>query len=94
MYLILVYDIDMTIEKQGARALRNVFKTCKKYLLHIQNSVFEGELDQAQIEKLKIELKKYLRRDKDSCIMFFSRNNHWMEKEFITLEDNHNEQII
>ena len=43
MYVILVYDIDLE-EKEGQKVLRNVFKICKKYLVHIQNSVFEGEL--------------------------------------------------
>ena len=43
MYIILVYDINLE-EKEGQKVLRNVFKTCKKYLIHIQNSVFEGEL--------------------------------------------------
>ena len=41
MYVILVYDINLE-EKEGQKVLRNVFKTCKKYLVHIQNSVFEG----------------------------------------------------
>ena len=47
MYVILVYDINLE-NKEGQRVLRNVFKTCKKYLVHIQNSVFEGELLESQ----------------------------------------------
>ena len=35
MYVILVYDINLE-EKEGQKVLRNVFKTCKKYLVHIQ----------------------------------------------------------
>ena len=42
MYLVLVYDITMG----GKKILPRVFKTCKKYLFHIQNSVFEGELSE------------------------------------------------
>lgn len=42
MYVILVYDIKL--DTGGARVLRNIFKICKKYLTHVQNSVFEGEL--------------------------------------------------
>ena len=40
MYLILLYDI----RKEGnyAKRQRKTFNTCKKYLNHIQNSVFEG----------------------------------------------------
>ena len=94
MYMILVYDIDTIDIKQGAKALRNVFKTCEKYLTHIQNSVFEGELSEAQVMKLSLELKKYLLSEKDSCIIFSSRNNNWMKKEFITKEDKSNQQIL
>ena len=55
MYVILVYDINLE-NKEGQKVLRNVFKTCKKYLVHIQNSVFEGELLDSQAIKLKSEL--------------------------------------
>ena len=54
MYVILVYDINLE-DKEGQKVLRNVFKTCKKYLVHIQNSVFEGELLESQAIKLKAE---------------------------------------
>ncbi|MCI9365561.1 MAG: CRISPR-associated endonuclease Cas2 [Clostridia bacterium] len=82
MYVILVYDINLE-EKEGQRVLRNVFKTCKKYLIHIQNSVFEGELLESQAIKLKAELDKYIREDKDSVILFKSRNQRWLDKEFL-----------
>lgn len=81
MYVILVYDINLE-DKEGQRVLRNVFKTCKKYLVHIQNSVFEGELLESQSIKLKSELDRYIRDDKDSVILFKSRNQRWLDKEF------------
>lgn len=82
MYVILVYDINLE-EKEGQRVLRNVFKTCKKYLVHIQNSVFEGELLESQMLKLKTELNRYIRDDKDSVIVFRSRSQRWLDKEFL-----------
>ena len=63
MYIILVYDIIM--DESGARVQRNVFKICKKYLTHIQNSVFEGEVSDSNLLKLEIEIKKYSRKDQD-----------------------------
>ena len=54
MYVILVYDINLE-NKEGQRVLRNVFKTCKKYLVHIQNSVFEGDITKVQLVKLKTD---------------------------------------
>ena len=59
-----------------------MFKTCKKYLVHIQNSVFEGELLESQALKLKSELNRWIREDKDSVIFFKSRSQRWLEKEF------------
>ena len=86
MYVILVYDINLE-EKEGKKVLRNVYKICKKYLIHIQNSVFEGELLESQMLKLKSELNKYIRDDKDSVIVFKSRSQRWLDKEFIGMID-------
>ncbi len=80
VYVILVYDI--SLEKKGARTLSHVFKICKKYLRHIQNSVFEGELSDSQENALKSELKKQIRNDIDSIIIFKSRQEKWLDKEF------------
>ncbi len=92
MYLILIYDIKQ--EKNYERRQRMVFKTCKKYLKHIQKSVFEGELDKSQYIKLSIELKKYLNQNLDSCIIFSGRNDIWMKKEFITKPIEEDDQFI
>jgi len=80
MYVVLVYDISG--ESNGQRTLGRVFKICKKYLTHIQNSVFEGELTEGQIAKLNAELNKLIRKDLDSVIIFKSRNEKWLDKEF------------
>ena len=94
MYVILVYDINLE-DKEGQRVLRNVFKTCKKYLVHIQNSVFEGELLESQAIKLKAELDRYIRDDKDSVILFKSRNQRWLEKEFLgMIEDDKTDNFL
>jgi CRISPR-associated protein Cas2 len=92
MYIVLVYDIKLN--EGGSWVLRNVFKTCKKYLVHLQNSVFEGELSRDQIFALKLELVQYLRADDDSCVIFKARNNIWMEKEYLTNEADKNTQFI
>lgn len=94
MYVILVYDINLE-NKEGQKVLRNVFKTCKKYLVHIQNSVFEGELLESQAIKLKAELDRYIRESKDSVILFKSRNQRWMEKEFLgKIEDDKTDNFL
>lgn len=98
LYLVLIYDISLSsdedMHKEDARVLRTVFKICKRYLTHIQNSVFEGELSESQLMELKLELKKYLRCDRDSCIVFKGRNDVWMQKEFLTKELNQTSQFL
>lgn len=94
MYVILVYDINLE-EKEGQKILRNVFKTCKKYLVHIQNSVFEGELLESQMAKLQVELDKHIRQDKDSVIVFKSRHQRWLDKEFLgMIEDDKTDNFL
>ena len=68
MYVILVYDI--VTDTEGKKILPKVFKICKKYLVHIQKSVFEGEISNANIIALKHELSEYIRDDMDSVIIF------------------------
>ncbi|MGQ5708743.1 CRISPR-associated endonuclease Cas2 [Lactobacillus sp. PSON] len=85
MYIILVYDISSE-DKVGAKVSRHIFKICKKYLSHVQKSVFEGELTKAQLEKLKSELDNWLRKDIDSVIIFKNNNKKWLKKEFIGVD--------
>ena len=85
MYIVLMYDI--TMDKNGPRISRNVFKICKKYLTHIQKSVFEGNLTELNYLKLKSELNAYIRKDKDSLIVFKSRSEKWLDKEFLGIVD-------
>ncbi|MBU3218176.1 CRISPR-associated endonuclease Cas2 [Clostridium estertheticum] len=80
MYVVLVYDISGN--ENGQKTLGKVYKICKKYLTHIQNSVFEGEITVGQIAKLNAELNKFIRKDLDSVIIFKSRNERWLDKEF------------
>ena len=54
----------------------------KRYLTHIQNSVFEGEISRAQLASLQQELKQYIDPELDSVILFKSRQEKWMDKEF------------
>ena len=71
-----------------------LFKICKKYLTHIQKSVFEGELTEVQIMKLKMELDKIVKKDIDSIIIFKARNNRWMEKEMWALVEDKLDNFI
>lgn len=80
MYIVLVYDVSQ--EENGARRWSRIFKICKQYLTHIQNSVFEGELSKGQLAQLQKELKEYIDKELDSVIIFKSRQEKWLDKEF------------
>ena len=80
MYVVLVYDISQN--NNGQKRWSHVFKICKKYLSHIQNSVFEGELTKVQLTKLRQGLKPYIDKQEDSVIIFQSRQEKWLNKEF------------
>ncbi|WP_282926155.1 CRISPR-associated endonuclease Cas2 [Helcococcus kunzii] len=92
MYIILIYDIPL--EDGGAKVSRNTFKICKKFLNHVQKSVFEGEISELQYLKLKKELSKFIRKDADSVITFHSNNSKWLKKDFLGVEIDATSQFI
>ena len=73
MYVICVYDVnEITCVK--------VMKILRKYLFHIQMSVFEGTLTPKQFSVLKEELHK-VTSDEDSVLFYFSYNEKQIYKE-------------
>ena len=46
MFIILAYDVSST---RGQK----VMKTCRKYLHHVQKSVFEGVITEAKLKQLQ-----------------------------------------
>lgn len=87
MYCILVYDI-------GEKRVGKMLKLCRRYLNWIQNSVFEGELTEVQIKKLKSEAKQIMSEEEDSLIIFKSRNENWLEKEVVGIDKNELDIIL
>lgn len=81
MYIIAVYDVG---QKRGGKML----KLCRRYLNWIQNSVFEGELSELQIKRLKFEAKAIIDEEEDSFILFSSRDARWLDKEIVGKERN------
>lgn len=86
MYILLMYDIS-TKSKLGKKNLSKIHKTCKKYLVHIQNSVFEGEITKSNLKKLENELKFLINKEVDSVIVFKTREEKWLDKIFLGKED-------
>ena len=72
MYVICVYDVK-------SKHCSKFMKLLRRYLFHIQESVFEGELTPAQYQKLDKELNEILTAD-DCVILFYSYNNKAIKK--------------
>ncbi len=81
MYVILVYDMETT------RVVK-MLKLCRKYLNWIQNSVFEGEITEVKLKELIYKARQIMDEEKDSIIIFKSRDEKWLQKQVIGFEKN------
>ncbi len=74
MYVLIVYDI--SVER-----VTKVHKLLKRYLNWRQNSVFEGELTEAQIEEVKQNLNNIIDEEADSVLLYIARDEKWLKRE-------------
>jgi len=63
MFIILCYDVDQ-------KRVSKVMKTAKKYLRHVQRSVFEGEISLRNLSTLKKELSRIIDTESDGIIIY------------------------
>lgn len=87
MFIILVYDMNV---KRVGKAL----KICRKYLYWVQNSVFEGEISEANLVKLKLELKKLMNVKEDSIIIYSFRTTKYSDIEIMGVKKGGQELIL
>ena len=76
MYVIAMYDV-------GEKRVGKMLKLLRRYLNWIQNSVFEGEITEVKLNELKIKARKIMDEETDSLIIFKTRQEKWLEKEFV-----------
>lgn len=87
MNIILIYDItDNKCSK--------IKKECNKYLNHVQNSVFEGDLTLSKLTELKQNLDKIVDNERDSIIIYSINNPKWIKKDIIGIEKNKMDNFI
>ncbi|MCM8776859.1 MAG: CRISPR-associated endonuclease Cas2 [Candidatus Omnitrophica bacterium] len=70
MQMIFIYDIDLTDGAKSQRRLNRMKKIGRKYLTHIQKSVFEGEITAGKIARMEKEVKDVIDKEKDSVIFY------------------------
>ncbi len=79
MYIIAMYDV-------GEKRVGKMLKLCRRYLNWIQNSVFEGEITEAKLMELKYTATQIMDVEKDSLIIFRTRQEKWLDKEIVGKE--------
>jgi len=79
MYYLIVYDVNR-------KRVAKVHKTLIGYLHWIQNSVFEGELTPATLVELKAKLKKIIKKNEDSIIIFELGERNYRSKQILGIE--------
>ncbi|ROQ65306.1 CRISPR-associated Cas2 family protein [Streptomyces sp. CEV 2-1] len=63
MYVVVVYD---TLAQRNSRILR----TCRQYLHHVQRSVFEGQLSEAQLRRFQAAVESVLDLTYDNVLVY------------------------
>jgi len=87
MFIILVYDAN---EKR----VQKFHKTCKKYLTWVQNSVFEGEITEANLRILTDELKNIMDENEDSVLIYKFRTKKYYERDSIGITKPSHEDLF
>lgn len=87
-YAFVFYDVN---EKR----VNKVFKVCKKYLSHFQNSVFRGALTPSKLILLKKDINKVIDKSEDFiCIIKLMNDNVYGEEILGTVKNNTGEDLI
>lgn len=87
-YTFLFYDV-------REKRVNKVFKVCKKYLSHFQNSVFRGELTPSKLILLKKDINKVIDKGEDFvCIIKLMNDNVYGEEILGTSRNNTGEDLI
>ena len=73
MFVILVYDA--SVER-----VQKFLRICRKYLIHVQRSVFEGELTEAELRALRGELSRIMNKEKDSVVIYTFRTKKYYKR--------------
>jgi len=79
MYAIIVYDVEQ----------KRVAKVCqflRRFLHWVQNSAFEGELTESQLEEIKIGLKEIINQKYDSIYIYTFQSKRVLRKEILGQE--------
>lgn len=86
MFVIVTYDVSV-------RRVAKVMKTCRKYLTHVQKSVFEGMITEGKLAQLKGELERKIVPREDAVCIYKIDNLKFTSKDKIGLVKEHDNVI-
>ena len=81
MFVILTYDMNQ-------KRVSKMLKICRKYLLHVQKSVFEGVITEAKLRLLQSEIKKVINVNEDMVCIYCMESAKYAHKEQIGIVKN------
>jgi len=79
MYVVIVYDVEQ----------ERVAKVCqylRRFLHWVQNSVFEGEVTEAQLERIKQGLRRFVDEEYDSIYIYCLPHEKYLKKQVLGKE--------
>ncbi|MCW7080983.1 MAG: CRISPR-associated endonuclease Cas2 [Candidatus Methanospirare jalkutatii] len=79
MYVIIVYDVNV-------ERVAKIYHYLLKYLDWVQNSVFEGELTDSQLQRIKHDIKRIINEGEDSVRLYIFRTKDQLKTETIGVE--------
>ncbi|HXH13678.1 MAG TPA: CRISPR-associated endonuclease Cas2 [Alphaproteobacteria bacterium] len=87
MYAIVVYDV-------GEQRVAKVCKYLRTVLQWMQNSVFEGKLTEAQIERMKRRLATLIDPEEDAILIYLLSDEKWLKRETMGIEKNFRSNLL
>lgn len=76
MFVIVTYDV-------ASKRVSKVMKICRRYLTHVQKSVFEGMLTEGKLKQLKEDLRRIVVCSEDEICIYKIDNLKYTSKEQI-----------
>lgn len=87
MYAIVVYDV-------GERRVAKVCKYLRTVLQWMQNSVFEGEVTEAQLERIKKRVERLIDPAQDAILIYLLSDEKWLRREPMGVEKNFRTNLL
>ncbi len=86
-YAFVFYDVN---EKR----VQKVFKICKKYLSHYQNSVFRGDMSPSKLIQLRKDLRAVIHEEEDFICIIKLMNDNVFGEEVLGNSDRQNGESL